>query len=119
MKSGSTILIVDDDDIFRKLLIDILSDRGYKLLEAPSGETALEVIEKQKPDVAIVDVDLPTMNGIELAKIIKGQYPQFPIVMITGYAALYTPADVLSIGVEAFLQKPIAMDKLLSVLTQL
>lgn len=119
MKSGSAILIVDDDEMFRLLLKDVLGDRGYKLFEAPSSEVALEMLEKQKPDMAIVDVDLPAMNGIELATIIKKQNPQFPIIMITGYAALYSPADVLATGVEAFLQKPIAMDKLLSILTQL
>lgn len=119
MKSGSTILIVDDDEIFRELLTEVFSERGYKTLEASSGEIALEILEQQQPHIAIVDVDLPTMNGIELAKIIKEQHPQFPIVMITGYAALYSPEDVLATGVEAFLQKPIRMEKLLSVLTQL
>ncbi|MBI3586931.1 MAG: response regulator [Ignavibacteriales bacterium] len=119
MKKGSTILIVDDDEVFRQLLIDALGERGYKLLETSSSEIVLEMLEKQKPDMAIIDVDLPTMNGIELTKAIKEQHPQFPIVMITGYAALYSPADVLATGVEAFLQKPITMDKLMSIIAQL
>jgi CheY-like chemotaxis protein len=119
MKPGSTILIVDDNDDFRVMVAAALKEYGYNVREAADGQEALEVLASTKSDMAIVDLDMPKLNGLELSKKVKDAVPDFPIVMVTGYAQFYSAAEILSVGVDAFLQKPVPMEKLLNVIRQL
>jgi CheY-like chemotaxis protein len=119
MKSGSRILVVDDDDVNRDLLCDVLESHGFDVREAENGEEAVAARKEYKPHLAIVDLDMPKMNGIEFTQHVKKETPQFPIIMITGYAKFYSPEDILASGVDAFLQKPLDINKLLELVGQL
>jgi CheY-like chemotaxis protein len=119
MKTGSTILVVDDNADFRELLKDMLVSRGFNIKQAADGEEALELLEKESADMSIVDLDMPRMNGLEFSQKVKEKMPTFPIVMVTAYASFYSPAEILASGVDAFLQKPINIDKLIKVIEQL
>jgi CheY-like chemotaxis protein len=116
MKPGSRILIVDDNADFRLLLAMTLRGNGYLVSEAADGEEALASMARTIPDMAIVDLDMPKLNGLAFSKKVKDALPQFPIVMVTGYAELYSAAEILSVGIDVFLQKPVPMEKLLEVI---
>jgi FixJ family two-component response regulator len=69
--------------------------------------------------MAIGDLDIPNLNGPALSKKVKDTAPDFPIVMVTGYGQFYSLAEILSVGIDAFLQEPVRMDKLLEVIQRL
>ena len=119
MKTGSRILIVDDNDDFRTMLAAALRSNGYIISEAADGEEALAMLTTTDNDMAIVDLDMPKLNGLALSKKVKDAAPDFPIVMVTGYAQFYSAAEILSVGIDAFLQKPVPIEKLLEVIQQL
>jgi len=119
MKIGAKILVVDDEQDFREVLRAVLESKGYVVHEAYDGEHALVVMKKVFPDMAIVDLDMPKMNGIEFSKKVKVEQPEFPIMMVTAYAQFYSPAEILAAGADAFLQKPVDMDTLLKAVERL
>jgi DNA-binding NtrC family response regulator len=119
MKPGSRILIVDDNDDFRATLAAALRSKGYLTSEAGDGKEAVAILAAIDNDMAIIDLDLPKLNGLALSKKVKDAAPDFPVVMLTGYAQFYSPAEILSVGVDAFLQKPVPMQKLLEVIQRI
>lgn len=112
MKAGSKILIVDDNEEFRVILRTILERKGYVVTEAGDGQEAIERMADASFHMAIVDLDMPRMNGIELTKRVKKDHPGMPVMMITAYASFYSPGEILAAGVDAFLQKPVDFGKL-------
>jgi CheY-like chemotaxis protein len=116
---GGKILLVDDNKDFRTVLRKALESKGYHIFEAGDGEEALEVMSRKVVQMAIVDLDMPRMNGIEFSKHVKAKKPDFPIIMMTAYAQFYSPGDILSAGVDAFLQKPVDLERLTKAIHQL
>jgi CheY-like chemotaxis protein len=114
VKPGARILVVDDNADFRQVLAAGLRTRGYLITEAVDGVEALTALAKDVPDLAIVDLDLPKLNGLAFSKSVKDVLPDLPIIMVTGYAQFYSPAEILSVGIDTFLQKPVTMDILLN-----
>jgi CheY-like chemotaxis protein len=119
MNIRTKILVVDDEPAFREILREVLESKGYVVYEAGDGEQALTVMNKVFPDMAVVDLDMPKMNGIEFSKKVKAAHPRFPIVMVTAYAQFYSPAEILAAGIDAFLQKPIDMTTFLKAIERL
>jgi len=119
MKPGSHILVVDDNDSFRDLLREVLTEHGYRVSEAVDGADALEFLKKVTVDMAIVDLEMPRLNGLDLTRQIKKDQPRFPVVMVTAYASIYSPADILAAGVDAFLQKPVPTERLVKIIEHL
>ncbi|MBA4323366.1 MAG: Fis family transcriptional regulator, partial [Odoribacter sp.] len=85
-----TILIVDDEKSICKSLGSILIDEGYEILTAGSGEEAMKVIEEDPPQLVILDIWLPGIDGIETLKMIKSRYPQIRVIMISGHGTIET-----------------------------
>ena len=87
MKNQYKIVIVDDEDEIRNRIISkIPTDMGFIIVgEASNGYDALEVIEREKPDVVLTDIKMPYIDGIELSKIIRREYPKTKIAFISGY----------------------------------
>ena len=112
MKPGAKILVIDDNKEFRSILVDVLEGKGFQVFEAGDGEEALDVMRLTPVQMAIVDLDMPKMNGIEFSRRAKAANPKFPIIMVTAFAQFYSPAEVLSAGVDAFLRKPVDLDRL-------
>lgn len=82
------IVLVDDDPDVRIIAADMLRDAGYEVTEAASGSAALDVLASEgTPSAMVVDVAMPVMTGVELATIVKRNYPNLPVVFMTGYAA--------------------------------
>lgn len=119
MKPELRILLIDDNEDFRTALKVLLSSNKYQIVEAGNGEMALEKMNTEIPDMAIVDLDMPKMNGIEFSRRAKKERPGFPIIMVTAYAQFYSSKEIIAAGIDAFLQKPIDGDKLVALIQQL
>jgi CheY-like chemotaxis protein len=113
MKSGSHILIVEDNEDFRELIREVFGYLGYHVSEASNGIEGLALMDCTPCNLAIVDLEMPQMNGLEFTKRVKEKNPLFPVIMVTAYASLHPPAEILNAHVDAFLQKPVGVDTLI------
>jgi len=104
--SDCHVLIVDDDPDIREILQTIVEVEGHHCQVATDGEMALDLIEKDEPDVVISDIDMPKMDGIELLKRVKAKCNSDVIIM-TGFAPNLSYSEILTMGASDFVQKPI------------
>jgi len=111
MKKKVKILIVDDEAIVRESLRDWMSDVGHQVLTAENGHQALEIIEKEKPGIAIVDLIMPGMDGIELLKRAKEIYPNIEVIIITAYGSIPTAINAMREGAYDYIEKPFCPER--------
>lgn len=107
--SAEKILIVEDNPLNMRLMQMTLRGKGYTLTEAGTGEEALEKAVKEKPDLIIMDMQLPTINGIETTRRLR-QIPELsrvPVVAVTAYAMKGDQEKFIEAGCDAYLSKPI------------
>jgi DNA-binding NtrC family response regulator len=118
---GTLVLVVDDDQGTCESLKDILKKKNYKIIVAHNGEQAINLTEKNKIDIALIDVKLPLLNGLETYLQIKKNNPNLTAVMITGYRQTNNELIKEAIKESAYtcLYKPLDMDKLLAVLNDI
>ncbi|MDD2971257.1 MAG: response regulator [Lachnospiraceae bacterium] len=112
---GIRVLIVDDEKLERVLILKALDweREGFEIVgEAGNGEEALEFYQMKSPELIITDINMPYMDGVQLAEEIKKRDPQSKIVMVTGYREFEYARKALRIGVEDFLLKPINIDEI-------
>jgi signal transduction histidine kinase/CheY-like chemotaxis protein/ligand-binding sensor domain-containing protein len=109
----STILVVDDDDSIRSLLRQELTEAGYYVKEATNGKEALDMIRDHRPDLVILDIMMPEMNGFDVAAILKNdpQTMEIPIIVLS---IVQDKARGLRVGVDRYLTKPIDTSQLFS-----
>lgn len=105
------ILIVDDEKLITETLAGMLRHRGYEVLEALDGETALKFLQEQTPDLVLLDMKLPGIDGLEVLKTIRKDYPNVFVVVMTGYDVEYKK-KVEHIGSDGFFVKPILVSDL-------
>ncbi len=106
------VLLVDDAPDVREMISDFLKMEGYQVVTASNGLEALQVLEKEKPEAAIVDIEMPEMNGLEFSKKVLSQNPNFPIVIISAYVEKYSMDYISKIGIKTILRKPINLNEL-------
>jgi two-component system, NtrC family, nitrogen regulation response regulator NtrX len=111
----STILIVDDEEGIRESLSGIFEDEGYEVLTSSSGEEALKVLKEQNPDLILLDVWLPGIDGIKTLKEIKGLKPDLPVIMISGHGNIELAVTATRMGAYDFLEKPLSLERVLLV----
>lgn len=102
----SRILIVDDEPDMRLAVRNVLKLRGYEISEAGDGPSALEMARENRPDLVLLDMRLPGMDGIEVLDGLKRIDDSVPVVMITGYGHIQSAVDVMKLGASEYLQKP-------------
>jgi two-component system response regulator AtoC len=107
------VLVVDDQDTIRHFLSKALEDEGHEVLQAASGEQALEFLAGDHPDAAILDLKLPGMSGMDLLEKIKHIDKQTPIVMITAYGEISSAVKAIKMGAFDYLTKPVDIDRLI------
>jgi YesN/AraC family two-component response regulator len=113
-KVKNRILVVDDNEIIRNLLQELLSRKGYETMVAEDGSNALKVIQKSKPNLALVDLVLPDIPGIEVLNKIQQLSPITEAIVITGHSSFEAAKEVMDTNiVVGFLEKPIDINKLL------
>src|SRR5579885_1980407 len=110
---ADTILVVDDEANIRESLRGVLVDEGYEVLEAENGRAALAALDRTVPRLAIVDIWMPEMDGIELVQRMRQQVPRVPIVVISGHGTIETAVHAIRLGATDFLEKPFQLDALL------
>jgi DNA-binding response OmpR family regulator len=112
------ILIVDDQPEIAEFTAPILKQKGYEVITAENGQTALNVCPKENPDIVLLDLGLPDMDGREVLKNIKVNIPQIRIIIVSGYSDTKTQDELISQGADYFLSKPVMPSKLLVALNE-
>lgn len=107
------ILVVDDEEIVRYSLVNILRAQGYEVDEVPSAEEALEVFREKKYHLVLADLVLEGMGGLELLENVKVVSPKTLVIVITGYGSIKTAVAALRLGVYDYLLKPCEEDELI------
>jgi len=115
------ILIVEDNPLHMRLLEMTLRDKNYTLLKATDGEEALDIATKERPDLIIMDIRLPEMNGFEATKKLRDNpaFSHTPIIAITAYAMKGNRDRVIESGCDAYLTKPINTRELPEVIAEM
>jgi len=114
----STILIIDDDDQLRKSFDKLLKEEGYHSECAASGEAGLKIIEKEIPDLVILDMRLPGMNGFETFQVIHEIEPKLPVIIMTAYSTTETAIKATKMGAFDYILKPFDIPDMLTVIKQ-
>ncbi len=114
------ILVVDDEVDIRLLISGVLKDEGYTTREVADAETALGEMDARKPSLAILDVWLQgsKIDGLELLSIVKTQYPEIPVVVISGHGNIETAVAAIKLGAYDYIEKPFKTDRLLLVVAR-
>ncbi len=109
------ILIVEDDPNNLKLLRDLLQVSGYSTIEATDGEKGVELAKARKPDLILMDVQMPKMDGLEATQILKADTTtrNIPILALTSYAMKGDKEKILQVGCDGYLAKPFDIQELL------
>ena len=115
---SQTIMVVEDYDDTRQLLKRMLENKGYRVLEAINGQEAIEIAEREHPNLILMDLDLPILDGIGATQHIRQHQAtkEVPIVAVTAYPMTYTRVKAFARGCNEYLSKPIDFDELDKVL---
>jgi DNA-binding NtrC family response regulator len=112
---GETILVADDDPYIGKILNDRLESLGYRVLPATSGKEALEVLERHDPQLALLDIAMADITGVDVLKDIRRRGRDFPVVMITAYGSIELTVEAMREGAYDFIPKPFKLDHIVLV----
>ena len=113
---NASILIVDDDADIRETLSSVLLDEGYLVETAKNGKEAIKASETQYFDVALVDMELPDMKGIEILRKLKEKHPGMVKIVITGFPSLENAVKAVNEGAHGYLLKPFKIGDLLAMI---
>jgi two-component system nitrogen regulation response regulator NtrX len=109
----ATILVVDDEPQILQMVGGILLDEGFEVLSAPDGEIALRMVAEEAPDLVLLDIALPGMDGLQVLEEMKQKYPTLPVVMISAYGSVENAVKATRLGAYDFIEKPPHADKIL------
>ena len=107
------VLIVEDDEVFRRPLQRALEAAGYEVVAVPSGEDALAVLDRSAVDLLLTDHRLPGMDGVQLITRSKAMHPALAVIVMTAHGTAESAVDARRHGADAYLVKPFAMPDLL------
>jgi two-component system nitrogen regulation response regulator NtrX len=113
-----TILIIDDEESIRKSLVGILQDEGFAPVVAANGEDGLKKMREEMPDLVMLDIWMPGMDGIETLKKIKEEAPDQIVVMMSGHGTIETAVKATKHGAFDFIEKPLSLEKVLHSIQQ-
>ena len=108
----SKILVIDDEQGIRNLLDTLLSRKGYEVVLASNGQKGLELFRRERPDVVVLDLKMPEMNGLTVLQQIRQLNPVQPVVILTGAATAEAEQQVRALGVTEFVEKEFSMHRL-------
>jgi len=110
--SGERILVVDDELEVRLVLGEFLSARGYEVAVAEGGQKALDLLEEFDPQVVLLDVTMPEMDGVETLRHLLEARPALPVIMVTANADIATTSKLLALGAADYIPKPFDLEYL-------
>src|SRR3954466_9954311 len=111
-----SILVVDDEASIRQSLTGALKDEGYRVSVSASGKEALGAIRAERPDVVVLDIWMPEMDGLETLKQIKAEWPDQAVIMMSGHGNIETAVKTTKLGAFVFVEKPLSLERLLVLL---
>jgi CheY-like chemotaxis protein len=114
--TAPTILVADDEPEVRSLILALLEDEGYRVVVAANGRAALEAVERRRPDLILMDIMMPMMDGREAVRRLRArpELASVPIILMSAVTS-----DALQPGVQAFVPKPFDLDYLLGAIDRL
>jgi two-component system response regulator RegA len=112
-RDGRTLLVVDDDMTFRTRVVRAFRDRGLEVAAAGSYEEAMAAAEADTPELALVDLRLPTRSGLDVVRGLKALDPATVVVVLTGYGSIATAVESVKAGAITYLTKPVDADQIL------
>ncbi len=107
------ILVVDDDSIARPVAVNLLTQAGYQVIEAENGIQAVSKYEDERPDLVLMDISMPRMDGLNALVAIRRKYPKAQVVMVTGVAEKQVALTAIKMGARDFVVKPFKVDRIL------
>ncbi len=113
--SGSTVLLVDDSDDIRLMLKQMLLMNNYRVIEASNGQEAIEIVNERCPDLILVDLNMPRLDGLSLVekvRALKGKCESVPIIAMTAFHTYGMKEAAIQTGCNEYITKPIEMEKL-------
>lgn len=113
------ILLIDDDQDLREMVAEALQEDGFDVTQAKNGERGIERLNDSDPDLIIVDLMMPKMDGFEFLSSVKSRNLKSPIVVFSGYIESETETIILEMGASAFVKKPLVYDELIGVIEKL
>lgn len=108
------VLIVDDQNGIRVLLLEVFSSEGYTTFQASNGKLALEIVRKESPDLVLLDMKIPGMDGLEILKHIKSMNKEIKVIMMTAYGELDMIKESTELGALMHFTKPFDIDEMLN-----
>jgi DNA-binding NtrC family response regulator len=118
MGEAARILIIDDDESIRKVLATILEDEDYIVETAETAKEGIEKSEKSFYNLALIDVRLPDMEGIELLSKLRNTKPKMRKIIVTGYPTLQNAVAAVNKGADAYVMKPFDVEKILQTIRE-
>src|SRR5262245_8195926 len=110
---AETILIVDDEEQIRSSVRGVLTDEGFRVLEADNGRSALATIAAEQPRLVLLDIWMPEIDGIELLRQIEERHPGTSVIVISGHGNIETAVRATQLGAADFIEKPFSLEGLL------
>ena len=108
------VLVIDDERDILSCLEELLTGEGYRVTAVVSGAEALDVLPDDTPDLAMLDLRMPEMSGLELLQAIRRTHPDLPIIVCSALDSYRNDFELVSANVAAFLDKPMDLDKVIS-----
>jgi DNA-binding NtrC family response regulator len=112
------LLIVDDDEKFLRTIAERLGLKDFDVVTAGDGPQAIKVAKKGKFDVALLDMKMPGMDGMELLQILKKKHKYLEVIILTGYASIDSAVEATKLGAFGFLEKPYNSENLLNIIKE-
>ncbi|MGH7312525.1 MAG: response regulator [Candidatus Rokuibacteriota bacterium] len=116
--SQRTVLYVEDNEYNRKIVRQLLSRTSYRLLEAPDGEAAMALVRQDRPDLVLMDVQLPRMSGLDVTRALRAEpaTADIPIIVVTSFALSGDDQRAMAAGASGYLAKPYSPRDLLALI---
>lgn len=116
--AAKTVLIVEDNELNMKLFRDLLEVHNFKTLQTKNGKEAFEIVKEQKPDLVLMDIQLPEVSGLEVTKWIKAEdsVKHIPVIAVTAFAMKGDEQKILDGGCQDYIAKPISVTNFLDVI---
>jgi DNA-binding NtrC family response regulator len=118
LETAAKVLVIEDDEVLRQLLIDVLSDQGYEVAAAETGEAGLHTMEQDVFDVILLDINLPGMDGMEVLRLAPARQPDAQVVMMTAFGTVDTAVEAMKQGAFDYINKPFSTDELQLTITR-
>ncbi|MBV7257737.1 response regulator [Pacificimonas sp. WHA3] len=117
---AKTVLVVEDNDLNMKLFCDLLAAHGYETMQTRDGRRVLDMVRKQRPDLILMDIQLPEVSGLEVTGWLKADpaLADIPVVAVTAFAMKGDEERMKAGGCEAYIAKPISVARFIDIVRQ-